>query len=77
VGEAKILEFRNDPQVNATYAKLREGKVARTVEVSDSEMVDVDSDGCVLGIEVLGGTDWEGVLVSLAMAGRLKVLPQP
>jgi uncharacterized protein YuzE len=76
MGEAKVLEFRHDPQVNACYAKLREGKVARTFEVSDSEMIDVDSDGQVLGVEVIGGTDWEDVLVRLAMQGRL-VLRDP
>jgi uncharacterized protein YuzE len=75
VSKGNVLEFRRDPQVNACYAKLREGTVARTVEVSDFEMIDVDCDGQVLGVEVIGGTDWEGVLVRLAMDGRLRIAP--
>jgi hypothetical protein len=55
------------------YARLREGRVARTVEVSDSVMVDVDDNDLILGVETLGGEDWHGALASLAMAGRLAI----
>lgn len=55
------------------YASLHSGVIARTVEVSDSVMVDVDARDCVLGVETLGGEDWRDALVTLAMAGRLAV----
>ncbi len=64
-------EVKRDTSTGALYARLRQGTVARTVAVSDSVNVDVDSQGRVLGIELLDGTDWPGVLVTLAMAGRL------
>lgn len=62
------------PGIAPAYERLREGAVARTIEVSDSVMVDVDSDGLVLGVEVLDGGDWRDALANLARAGRLAVL---
>ena len=57
------------------YERLREGAVARTVSVrDDAALVDVDSDGLVLGVEVLDGGDWRDALANLARAGRLAVL---
>lgn len=64
-------EVKRDTSTGALYATLREGQHARTIEVSDSVMVDADSDGHVLGIEMLSDTDWPGVLVTLVMQGRL------
>jgi hypothetical protein len=53
------------------YERLREGAVARTVSVrDDAALVDVDSDGFVLGVEVLDGGDWRDALANLARAGR-------
>jgi uncharacterized protein YuzE len=57
----------------ASYATLWPGDIARTVEVTEDLMVDVDADGCPLGIEVLGGTGWTQALVTLALQGRLRV----
>lgn len=67
------LSVRVDPECGAAYATLRYGKVARTVEVTESVMVDVDADGRLLGVEVLDGSDWRDALVTLAMRGRLTV----
>lgn len=48
-----------DLNVNALYLKLAEGTFARTREIDDSTMVDVDAAGNVLGIEVLEpGSVW-------------------
>ena len=42
----------------AAYWTLAEGDVARTVEVIPGEcMVDVDANGAVVGLEMLGSTD--------------------
>lgn len=59
------------PQI--AYAHLRQGKFGRTIEVSDSVMVDLDSEDRILGIETLDGSDWRDALVKLAMSGRLTV----
>ena len=55
------------------YVHLREGDVARTVQVTDSLLVDLDGNDRILGVETLGGEDWREALVSLAMTGRLAV----
>lgn len=48
-----------DLSVNALYLKLAEGTVARTREIDDGTMVDLDAAGRLLGIEVLApGTNW-------------------
>jgi uncharacterized protein YuzE len=58
----------------ASYAHLLpERKVARTIEVSDDVMVDVDAGGCPVGVETLDGSDWRDALVTLAMRGRVRI----
>lgn len=51
------------------------GGVARTVEAGGGIYVDVDADGTVLGVEVIGEGDWLDGLAILAMKGRLCVVP--
>lgn len=48
-------------------------KFARTVEVTDDVMVDVDVEGRPIGVETLDGSDWAGALATLAMRGRLRI----
>ena len=62
-----------DTLAGVGYTHLREGAVARTVEVTGSIMVDVDAEDAILGVETLGGEDWRDGLATLAMAGRLTV----
>lgn len=64
-----------DPVAGASYTYLFDGEVARTIEVSDSMNVDVDTEGRPLGVEVIGDGDWTDGLVALAMTGRLRVAP--
>jgi uncharacterized protein YuzE len=45
--------------LQAAYAGVRTGTVARTASVSDGIMIDVDGAGRVLGIEVLDGSHWQ------------------
>ena len=64
--------------MNVSYTTLApdgipDGGVARTVEAAAGIMVDVDAEGRVLGVEVIGDGDWVNGLVALAMAGRLRV----
>ena len=59
------------------YARLREGKFGRTIEVSSSVMVDLDTEDRILGVETLDGSDWRDALVKLAMDGRLTTPKRP
>lgn len=42
-----------DASVDALYLTLADGEVARTVEIDDGTNVDLNTDGNVLGVEVL------------------------
>jgi uncharacterized protein YuzE len=71
---------RHDPEAGASYVTLAPGGippggVARTIEATEGIMVDVDANGTVLGIEVIGDGNWVDGLVALAMTGRLRVVP--
>lgn len=60
--------------ITASYAYLFPDRtVARTIEVTDSVMVDVDDEGRPVGVETLDGSDWQGALVSLALRGRVRI----
>jgi len=53
------MKFSYDADANALYITLRDGDVARTRELDDSTMLDVDAAGNLLGIEVLNpGSGW-------------------
>lgn len=62
-----------DPVTGAAYATLRKAKVARTVEVNVSVMIDVDADSLIIGVETLDGSDWRDALTTLAMRGQLAI----
>lgn len=53
---------------------LPDVQIARTIEVNDGTMVDLDADRRPVGIETLDHGDWQSALVTLAMAGRLRVV---
>ena len=48
-----MLKITYDHTVDALYIALRDGAVARTVEVDSGTLVDVDEHGDLVGIEVL------------------------
>ena len=45
------VEF--DPEVNALYIRLKDGKVKASEPLADNIIVDLDENGDVLGIEIL------------------------
>ncbi|OGG39955.1 hypothetical protein A2118_01250 [Candidatus Kaiserbacteria bacterium GWA2_50_9] len=47
------MKITYDKIANAAYMTLRKGKVAKTVEMSESVIVDLDKKGNILGIEML------------------------
>jgi len=42
-----------DPKAKAIYIKIRDGKVSRTKEFADEIFADLNSDGKLLGVEML------------------------
>jgi len=47
------MEIKYDPTAKAAYLKLKKGKVAKTIKVKDSLIIDLDKKGAVLGVELL------------------------
>jgi uncharacterized protein YuzE len=47
------MKIEYDPQADALYIQLCEGKIAETVETSKYIYTDVDEEGRPLGIEIL------------------------
>lgn len=47
------MKITMDPVANASYIELRKGVVARTVQLSETVLIDFSKSGEVLGIEIL------------------------
>lgn len=47
------MNMRYDPKVDAMYIEFSKGKYSKTRKVSDTILVDEDTNGKVLGIEIL------------------------
>jgi len=47
------MKFEYDPEADAAYLQIAEGKVHETIEITDGIIVDIDAEGHPLGIEVL------------------------
>ncbi len=54
------MRIEYDPEADALYIALREAAVARTVEVTEGLVVDVDGEGRPVGIEVLDARELLG-----------------
>jgi uncharacterized protein YuzE len=77
--EVSYPSVEHDPEADASYIYLAPGGippggVARTIEATESVLVDVDTEGKVLGVEVIGEGNWLDGLAALAMKGRLRVV---
>lgn len=51
------MKITYDKIANAAYMTLRNGKVDKTVEMSESVIVDLDKSGHILGIEMLDASN--------------------
>ena len=47
------MNIRYDPDADALYIRLKEGKVSETKEVDENTILDYDAEGNVIGIELL------------------------
>jgi uncharacterized protein YuzE len=50
------MNITYDKIADAAYMTLRKGKVAKTVEMSDSVILDLNKKGNLLGIEILSAS---------------------
>ena len=50
------MKITYDKIADAAYMTLRKGRVAKTVEMSNDVIVDLDKKGHLLGIEMLGAS---------------------
>ncbi len=60
-----IHSFEFDPEAEAIYLSVAEGKVDHTKRISDSLLIDVDKKGKPLGIEILRVKDFQGLIAPL------------
>ncbi len=51
------MKIEYDNQVDAIYIRLQEKYVTRTVEIEDGLNIDLDENGKLIGLEVLGATE--------------------
>ncbi len=54
--EPHVLVVQVDPAANAAYLRLSDSPIAKTEELNDWVLVDVDATGGVVGVELLGLT---------------------
>lgn len=71
------MQIDYDPQADAIYIRLRDGKVDDTREVSRYIYVDVDQSGMLLGLEILFAkhilTNTDMISVTLNIGHSLQV----
>ncbi len=48
------MKISYDPKADALYIKFQEGTVARTRKIEDGMLVDMDQNGRLFGIEIIG-----------------------
>lgn len=51
------MKIEYDKEVDALYIRIQEKKVARTREIEEGVNLDFDSDGKVIGLEIIGAMD--------------------
>lgn len=56
------MRIEHDPSVDALYFRVRAGRVAETVELSDDIYLDVDPDGQILAAEFVNAGEFFAVL---------------
>jgi hypothetical protein len=64
------------PFLQPGYVTFRVGVVARTVTVAgERAWADLDAEGRVLGVDLLGGMSWPDALLAMVTSGMLIVPP--
>jgi uncharacterized protein YuzE len=48
------MKIQYDKLADAMYVYLKKGKISKTIKMKDRLIVDVDKDGKIIGLEILG-----------------------
>ena len=51
------MKIEYDKEVDALYIRIQEKKVARTKEIEEGINLDIDEDGKIIGLEIIGATE--------------------
>lgn len=51
------MKIEYDKEVDALYIRIQEKKVAHTREIEEGINLDFDSDGKMIGLEIIGATE--------------------
>jgi uncharacterized protein YuzE len=73
------VEIQTDDEkkeVVAVYIRIKEGEVARTEEIGEENFIDLDKEGCLVGVEILNFEEAPKLLSSLADKFHLPALKE-
>ena len=51
------MKIEYDKEVDALYIRIQEKKVSRTKELEEGINLDIDEDGKIIGLEIIGATE--------------------
>ena len=51
------MKIEYDREVDALYIRIQEKRVAHTREIEEGINIDLDDDGKVIGLEIIGATE--------------------
>ena len=68
------MKIRYDPDADAMYIELRNGKVDHTKELDENTIIDYDKDETVLGIEILFVKEILNFLRNLKLNSIIRVI---
>ncbi|MBI5750455.1 MAG: DUF2283 domain-containing protein [Nitrospinae bacterium] len=51
------MKIEYDKEVDALYIRIQEKKVTHTKEIEEGINLDIDEDGKVIGLEIIGATE--------------------
>ncbi len=51
------MKIEYDKEVDALYIRIQEKKVARTREIEEGINLDMDAEGRIIGLEIIGATE--------------------
>ena len=51
------MKIEYDKEVDAIYIRIQEKKVAHTKEIEEGINLDIDNEGKIIGLEIIGATE--------------------
>lgn len=59
------MTIQYDRVADAVYMKLADTKVAKTMEINDNLIIDLDSEGKMIGVEILEASSQDALIKNL------------